>query len=814
MQRIVQFGGTTCASMAFLMAVACSFPGCGSSKQPEVAEIKKFRPADEAGAQPVPDDITNGPASLKQSDATQPAPADAVAFATPPADPTATSAPATSANREASPPGPQMSELNPQLKSILDQMNRLGSQQPKGTTQQEQLDEFIRLHTQRLQLAKQALALNPPAEVKRQVVMAMYEVLQRFVDFRVPSAMAQLNDFAKVMAADPDAEVARIGRHAQFSSSLSRIVTQQNTANGVNGSEVVTEAKKLLDAEKGKVSEDTLQLVGQTADMLTEGGFKADAAGLIEAIAEALAGDAKLADQAPRYALVAKVVRMDLDQLLNNVIREEAGADEKIEAAVQTLLTDIPPSRDLLNRVQTIAHILESTAHYKSALTMYDLVAAKFATASDAELAEDAAKFAPGAKLRIGLVGQPLTVEGVSVDGAPFDWSAYSGKIVLVDFWATWCGPCLEEIPNIRNNFEQFHSKGFEVVGVNLDTRSSDLKQFLTLQGQSIPWATVTSQVVLDGKADERDWTKLPMAAKCGVQSIPFVVLVGRDGKVDSIHVRGPKLKKRLSELLGEPVTGEIPADPTQPAGAVPADPSAAKPTNGKQSRAVPSGAATPLGLFLAQTLLATALAELSPAEDSAINPYVAKPGLTPAELVAYIQKMLDRPQAIQTREGFAAGIIDACDRVLAAQSIATDAEQLVAIQSKLALLHRDACDGRTVADEQLMAFVEQLRDNSRPEVAQEVAFFRLERRVLTAKEAPLDQVGSVLDAVKEFSAKQKLGAKHLRMASGTVALINRLESGDERETRFAELGDLFAKSADKDLARYGRKIAKAPAVK
>ncbi len=357
MQRIVKFGGTTCASMAFLIAVAgCSFTGCGSSKQPEVAEVKKFRPVDESGAQPS-GDVASAPATGSQSEAPRFAPADTGGF-TPPAAAATASAPGSPANREAGPPGPQMAELNPQLKSILDQMNRLGTQQPKGTTQQEQLDEFVRLHTQRLQLAKQALGLKPPAEVKRQIVIAMYEVLQRFVDFRVPSAMAQLNDFAKVMAADPDAEVARIGRHAQFSSSLARIVTQQNTVNGVNGAEVVTEAKKLLDAEKGNVSEDTLQLVGQTADMLTEGGFKADAAGLIEAIAEALAGDAKLADQAPRYALVAKVVRMDLDQLLNNVIREEAGADEKIEAAVQTLLTDIPPSRDLLNRVQTIAHIL------------------------------------------------------------------------------------------------------------------------------------------------------------------------------------------------------------------------------------------------------------------------------------------------------------------------------------------------------------------------------------------------------------------------------------------------------------------------
>ena len=65
---------------------------------------------------------------------------------------------------------------------------------------------------------------------------------------------------------------------------------------------------------------------------------------------------------------------------------------------------------------------------------------------------------------------------------------------------------------------------------------------------------TVTSQVVLDGKITDGDFTKLPMAAKCGVQGIPFVVLVGKDGNVDSIHVRGPKLRSRLTELLGDAV--------------------------------------------------------------------------------------------------------------------------------------------------------------------------------------------------------------------------------------------------------------------
>jgi thiol-disulfide isomerase/thioredoxin len=560
------------ASMAILISLSllASFPGCGSSNQAPVAETKKFRPADEAGAAPVSTDAQSfaaNPASSQFTAATNPD----------------QSAPAAKSSARANPSGSQAIQIPGDLKAVLEQMDRLRSQQPKGTTPQAQIEEFVQIQNQRLALAKKALAMKPPIEVKRMIVVNMYEVLQRFTELHLPSAMSQIQDFAKTMSADPDPEVARMGRHANFSANLTRLVGDQNNVGGINTKEIVSEAKKLLAAEQGKLSEDTLQLVGQTADMLTQGGFDTDAADLIETIAETLKADPKLADQAPRYALVAKVVKLDLPSVMDNLFKGEPGADEKASAALNTLLTEIPPSRDLLNQAQTIAHILEASGNYKSALAAYDQIGERFAASSDESLAAQAKEIAPAAKLRIGLVGQPFTVEGVTIDGTPIDWSAFAGKVTLVDFWATWCGPCLEEMPNVRQNFEQFHSKGFEVVGVSMDAKASDLKQFLTLQGADIPWVTVTSQVVLDGKLTDGDWSKLPMAAKCGIQSIPFIVLVGRDGKVDSIHVRGPKLKKRLTELLGEPAAAEIPSDPTTQQSA-PTPNSASRPTTGKQS--------------------------------------------------------------------------------------------------------------------------------------------------------------------------------------------------------------------------------------
>jgi hypothetical protein len=358
-------------------------------------------------------------------------------------------------------------------------------------------------------------------------------------------------------------------------------------------------------------------------------------------------------------------------------------------------------------------------------------------------------------------------------------------------------------MPNIRQNFEQFHAKGFEVVGVNLDLKASDLKQFLMLQ--DVPWATVTSQVVLDGKVEDENWSHLPMAAKCGVDGIPFVVLVGKDGKVDSIHVRGPKLRSRLTELLGDPITTEIPADPTQPG-------SKARPDAGKQSNATgPRGGATPAALLMAQVLFAADPPAAAPLDETA-NPYRAKPELTASQLVAFIEKMLDRPQAIQTRAGFADAVVEACDRVLAASPPASEREQLTAIESKFVVLHREACDGKEAADKQLNEFAEQLKGDARPAVAREVEFFQLERRVIDAKELPVEEIPAMLKDVEAYVAKEKLTGKHLRLASSTTAVINRLENDDEREAHFATFGKLFAKSSDKELVRYGKKLAKKPA--
>ncbi len=141
----------------------------------------------------------------------------------------------------------------------------------------------------------------------------------------------------------------------------------------------------------------------------------------------------------------------------------------------------------------------------------------------------------------LGWEGQVLpdfSPSTVDLEGNPISLADYRGKVVLLDFWAVWCGPCLGEIPNIKAVYEKYHDKGFDVIGVSFDEDAAVLREFIA--AKEIPW-----RQILDGGGFGGTFAK-----QYGVHSIPAPFLIDREGKVLSVKARG--------SLLDELVEAEI----------------------------------------------------------------------------------------------------------------------------------------------------------------------------------------------------------------------------------------------------------------
>ena len=193
----------------------------------------------------------------------------------------------------------------------------------------------------------------------------------------------------------------------------------------------------------------------------------------------------------------------------------------------------------------TAGQIAEQSGDGKLAADTYESLAKLLA--ADPQTA-GAAKAMQGLVRRLKLVGNAMQVEGTRLDGKPLQWEKYRGKVVLVDFWATWCGPCMAEIVNIKANYEKYHAKGFDVVGISLDQMDRDqLAEFVKKEG--VPWTICRD-------ADSAS----PLADYYGISSIPQLILVGRDGKVVSLNARGEALAPLIEKGLaaaGGPAAGD-----------------------------------------------------------------------------------------------------------------------------------------------------------------------------------------------------------------------------------------------------------------
>ncbi len=519
--------GTTIAGMV------ASLVGCGDSSQPVSSQSSQLEPesssdrdAETAGLPPaVPDDADAAvPEAADEGRPDQPelrvaqrSPAGVQPTVTPSGD-------------------YQVPEGTPE--QLLAFINQLAQQNPRGANEQERMQDIGRIMQARLLAAEKIITAKPEEKYLRAAVETKLESLRAMAMLEQPNAEANCEKYAQSLLKSSTPSLRSLGQVGSFQLRLDRFMKNP----GENPAPIVEAVQTLLAApDRG---EEILAAAGQAAGVLEQAGHAQQSIDVLMKTTAAYKDhpDPQLVEKSLTYADHAELI--SYQEKLAAVLQDEKDAIPTLLKEIQRMLSGAAPSGDRLAAVMEGAQLLEFSGYLDAAKKVYGMASAAYKQLPDAQLKKEGAAAIASAAKRIGLVGKPFPIEGVMADGTPFTWNDYRGKVVLVDFWATWCGPCLNELPNIRKNFEKFRAQGFEVVGINLDDDPQKVQNFLS--SQQLPWATVFS-------AGDKTGFENPNAVRCGVEAIPFIVLVDRQGNVAALHVRGPQLEKKLTEMLGAP---------------------------------------------------------------------------------------------------------------------------------------------------------------------------------------------------------------------------------------------------------------------
>ena len=233
----------------------------------------------------------------------------------------------------------------------------------------------------------------------------------------------------------------------------------------------------------------------------------------------------------PEDAFLSRWKTIEREALKSGAAGSPAFLDE-VQKGTLTLRKEFPERSEVYDLMMQLFQIRSQQGEVDKARDLAQML-------MESSIREEAKEGVRQMIKKFDLLGKPLELKFTSVDGREADLQKMHGKVVLIDFWASWCGPCMMEMPKVKAAYDKLQPQGFEILGINLDEDKERMQRVLTASNMTWPQS-------FDGKKWEGAFIK-----RFGIGSIPTVWLVDKRGILRDLNARG-NLVERVEKLLQE----------------------------------------------------------------------------------------------------------------------------------------------------------------------------------------------------------------------------------------------------------------------